>query len=239
MFKKPAFTLIELLIVIAIIGILAAVILTAVNSARNKAKLVTGMSSVSSVSSALAICQNDGGLPNSPAGAAVGKGTGGNKICFPGDPTIVYPSLKNGWIWRGLSQSGNYYTAEAICQAPTCGLEDVYGHCGIAGCVFDNMESDLNILNNAHWTTVESPDSSYSSLRSYTVSIKDKYIPFTVNCFKDGVEFPVEEEEPIDSPIYGCRPTGITGETYKIEVVVNKEGYTSVSRSWQWTVLPN
>ncbi len=54
--NKRAFTLIELLIVIAIIGILASVVLVSLNSARNKANAASAKATISSLGPAVAVC---------------------------------------------------------------------------------------------------------------------------------------------------------------------------------------
>jgi prepilin-type N-terminal cleavage/methylation domain-containing protein len=71
--QKKGFTLIELLIVIAIIGILAAIVLVSLHSASDKAKRTSVKSTVSSVSAGATMCRNGNGT--------VQGGNAGGALC--------------------------------------------------------------------------------------------------------------------------------------------------------------
>lgn len=106
------FTLIELLIVIAIIGILAGVILVSTNSAVEKAKRSSALSTGSSLLTEFVTCQDDGGEASTM--------TAGNVVCVDGagdaiaGHTTTWPDVttSTGWAYDatgGSVSAGDYY----------------------------------------------------------------------------------------------------------------------------------
>ena len=91
-YNKKAFTLIELLIVIAIIGILATTVLVVMRSVRSKAKDASFRTSVSSIKTVWTVCcDGDGGIQSKAADE-------GDGIYICDDPSIidsVYPGDEN------------------------------------------------------------------------------------------------------------------------------------------------
>lgn len=63
-FKKRNFSLIELLVVVAIIGVLAAAILVVTAAAKQKARVASGKGMLSSTIAAMALCRQNGALVN-------------------------------------------------------------------------------------------------------------------------------------------------------------------------------
>lgn len=80
--SKPGFTLIELLVVIAIIGLLSSVVLSSLNSARERAKNASTVAQVLQYEKALNLYySNTGAYPGSTSWACVGTGYPGG-VCW-------------------------------------------------------------------------------------------------------------------------------------------------------------
>lgn len=92
---KSGFTIVELLIVIVVIGILAAITIVAYNGFQNRAYDATIQGDISNLSKQLKLLAADTGTP--PAGGAVRSGgvdTGTNNI-FPG---VTYKPSKGAYL---------------------------------------------------------------------------------------------------------------------------------------------
>lgn len=85
--KNKGFTLVEILVIVAIIGILVAVVLVFLTSAKRKANVASVKTSLNSVVPAAAMCRDGGGI--------ILSGNGGANICSDTNTTNAkYPSIK-------------------------------------------------------------------------------------------------------------------------------------------------
>jgi len=115
--KYPGFTIVELLIVIVVIGILAAITIVAFNGVQNKANIAALQSDLSNASKKLQIDKvNTGAFPDTLAAADGGKGITGS-----GNTVLNY--VKDGTNYcLAAARGGNLYkiTNTATVTTGTC-----------------------------------------------------------------------------------------------------------------------
>lgn len=101
--KQKAFTLIELLIVIAIIGILASIVLVSLSGARTKSKDASALSTMNGLYNQVSSCALANGTLNLPTDAF----TGGGNICSVATETATWPDLSATGYRYTLSSNYN------------------------------------------------------------------------------------------------------------------------------------
>ena len=111
---QKGFTLIELMIVVAIIGILAAVALPAYQDYTIKAKVGNALSSVDSLKTAVALCaQENGGIANVAACSTTG-GTVTNIPVFNATKEVASATVTNGVITAVLGTGIRAVTVDGL-----------------------------------------------------------------------------------------------------------------------------
>lgn len=127
------FTLLELLIVIAIIGILTGVIMVSMKGAVEKSKQSSALTSVSSVLPEFVTCQDDIGTIIRPNNVNIGGGV----ICNASGHSATWPNIaKTGWIYNGISNIPNQNIANSSFKI----TKSVDGIVKTITCVFSTNE---------------------------------------------------------------------------------------------------
>jgi prepilin-type N-terminal cleavage/methylation domain-containing protein len=134
------FTLVELLLVMAIIGILAGVIFVTTAPARKKARITTFKQHMKDMSTAGSVCVDDSGTieDSSPNGA---DGTG--SMCTVGN--AEYPEIKEcigGSDYVEVTVLDNAdnddFVIHAMCNVASG--TNCYAECKVGGCTFANTD---------------------------------------------------------------------------------------------------
>jgi len=131
--NKNRFTMQSLLLVIAIIGILAAVLFVSLGKQRERARMTTFKENMRGLVTAATACRDAGGtIQNSQ----------GNEICSPANDIGNIPELKDcdgsGQAELSVANAdGDNWTLSGICHKNS---GNCTASCNVNGCTFTNCE---------------------------------------------------------------------------------------------------
>ena len=98
---SKGFSLVELLVVVAIIGILSSIVLVSLGDARARGRLGRAQTQMSSLHSHLIICINEEKTLTS------GTPTGGTTVLCP--DSVIYPELPSNWSYGATVTTSSFY----------------------------------------------------------------------------------------------------------------------------------
>jgi prepilin-type N-terminal cleavage/methylation domain-containing protein len=136
--NKKGFTLVELLLVMAIIGILAGIIFISIGSTRKRARITTFKEAMKNLAVASTQCVDAGGeIAGRAAKDALCDDSGGTTIDIGNIPEIKECNGTNDTISiNPTTPTGDDFVIEATCKVAT-DLE-CQAVCNVNGCYFDD-----------------------------------------------------------------------------------------------------
>jgi prepilin-type N-terminal cleavage/methylation domain-containing protein len=132
--KKNGFTLVELMIVIAIIGILSGIVLVGTGSSVEKSKRSSAVATMSSILPELVTCEDDNGVAiNSAAPTANTPSTTNTYVCCAsgacGGPasghSVKWPDIKTKTGWAYVKPTGSLNVGDYAFTANKNGQTDI------------------------------------------------------------------------------------------------------------------
>jgi prepilin-type N-terminal cleavage/methylation domain-containing protein len=155
--NNRGFTLVELLLVMAIIGILAGVIFVATAPARKKARITTFKQNMKDLATAGSLCIDSGGSIFNVSGAGSVAASGIVPFCDEISSTDTVPAIKvckGGSDTIDVSVNGDYdnddYVISANCPVTGTGASAIVCNatCNVNGCYFDDQGTADSTHNN-------------------------------------------------------------------------------------------
>lgn len=123
--QKQGFTLVELLLVIAIIGILSGIILVGVGFYRKNARITKVMAELGGQLQNIAMCFSDDGK--------IGELRKGGNICSGKNGYGKWPNLPGDWVYANSefkSSSNWYFSAKSNDDKAVICCNSTYSRCG-------------------------------------------------------------------------------------------------------------